>query len=230
MQRIGDHVQIVDEAAAGEALQARRSQLDAAAERLQQEKATLGIGAVVLSSMLRCAATQLQILEVGWSLPLEISAGACRTAFELYVRAKLVEKNPTALRDFYVERVFDEKSLGAAFLRLTGESTQAADLRPIHERISELDQYIARNGLVKPPTASLSQFKLAEEAGLSEEYKSLYNFYSKYTHASSWLVNTKPNDRNGHGYRSILQTMTQVYVGAVEDSVVRTAASIRSAG
>ena len=132
--------------------------------------------------------------------------------------------------DLYVERAYDEKALAAAFLRLTSEHTPTTDRAPIEARVAEIDEYIARNSLAKPATATLSQFKLAEEAGLAEEYKSLYNFYSKYTHASSWLVNAKPEDRNGDGYRNILRTMTQVYVGAVEESVSRTVSSIQGVG
>lgn len=230
MEHIRDHIRHVDESAVQEALQARRAQLERSAEQLLEQRELLGIGAVVLSNILRCAAGQLYILEVGWSLPLEISAGACRTAFELYVRTKLAEANPAALRDFYVERAYDEKSLAAAFLRLTGEHTPASDREPIEARIAEVDGYIARNGLSKPATASASQFKLAKDAGLADEYKSLYNFYSKYTHASSWLVNTKPEDRNGEGYRAILRTMAQVYVGATEAAVTRIAASIHGVG
>ena len=230
MSRIRDHMQFGDDDAARQGLQARRAQLESSAARLLEQRASLGIGAVVLSNILRCAAGQLQILEVGWSLPLEVAAGACRTAFELCIRAKLAEANPVALRDFYVERAYDEKALAAAFLRLTSEHTPTTDRAPIEARVAEIDEYIARNSLAKPSTATLSQFKLAEEAGLAEEYKSLYNFYSKYTHASSWLVNAKPEDRNGDGYRNILRTMTQVYVGAVEKSVSRTVASIQGVG
>lgn len=229
MKRIQDHVRLVDDADVTTALQARRAQLEGAAKDLLQEKPTLGIAAVVLSNVLRCAAGQLHILELAWSLPLEVSAGACRTSFELYIRAKLLEGKPESIRDFYVERAYDEKALAAAFLRLTTEHTPRTDVHPFEERVAELDAYIASNKLSKPPTASMSQFKLAEAAGLEEEYKALYNFYSKYTHASSWLVNTKPEDRNGHGYRNVLQTMTQIYVAAVESAVTRTVAAIRTA-
>lgn len=224
MPRIEDHVQYGDQASVSGRLKDRIAELELLAIALLERKA-LGQGANALSGFVRCAARQLQILEASPALPIEVAAGACRTAFELYVRTKLAEVRPEALLEFWVERIYDEKSLAAAFLRLTHDNTPASDREPMETRILELEAYIERNHLSSPSEESRSVAKLAKAAGLMEEYKALYNFYSKYTHASSWLVNAKEHDRDGAGYRAVLSTMTQVYVSQTVYCVEQLAAS-----
>jgi hypothetical protein len=70
--------------------------------------------------------------------------------------------------------------------RLADEDTDASHLRSIDSRIEEIQRIIAKRKISKPE--SQSTFQLAVAAGAEEEYKSLYGFYSKYTHGSAWLV------------------------------------------
>lgn len=80
---------------------------------------------------------------------------------------------------------------------------------PLNDRISELKNYINKYKLTKPTFKSTVQ--MAELAGVADEYRALYGFYSKYTHGTAWLVNSKDDERDGQGYRNIFLVMTQIY-------------------
>jgi len=163
----------------------------------------------VFPNVLKAMARQINILSACASLPIEVVAGACRTVYEINIRIRLMTQNSELIKEFWIERVFDELSLLEAFKRLANVETSSAVLRPIDLRIWELSQYIQKWQLKKPASESVA--KLAEKVGCLEEYKSLYGFYSKYTHGSAWLVNAKDSERDGEGFRNILIINAQLY-------------------
>lgn len=69
--------------------------------------------------------------------------------------------------------------------------------------------YASKWKLAKPTVES--SFKMAELAGVADEYKALYGFYSKFTHGTAWLVNAKDAERDGEGYRNIFFVRAQFY-------------------
>jgi hypothetical protein len=172
-------------------------------------KTHLQEAARVFPNMLRCIARQLRILGASMDLPIEVAAGACRTVFELNVRTRLMTAHPDRIREFWVERVFEEISLIEAFKRLCDSGTSERTLKALNDRIEELRGYATKWKLVKPSVES--SFKMAELAGEADEYKALYGFYSKYTHGTAWLVNAKDGERDGEGYRTIFLVQTQLY-------------------
>ena len=172
-------------------------------------KTRLEEAARIFPNMLRCIVRQLRILDASEQIPIEAAAAACRTVFELNVRTRLMTAHPDRIKEFWVERVFEEISLLEAFKRLSDPDTSGETLKPVDHRIQELRRYLSKWKLAKPATESL--FKMAELAGVAEEYKALYGFYSKYTHGTAWLVNARDGERDGEGYRTILLVQTQLY-------------------
>lgn len=92
----------------------------------------------VFPNMLRCIARQLRILGASMDLPIEVAAAACRTVFELNLRTRLMTAHPDRVREFWVERVFEEISLIQAFKRLSDSGTSEQTLKPLNDRIEEL--------------------------------------------------------------------------------------------
>lgn len=185
MEPIKDHVIFQDHKAFAEHLKRRIDKFEALADQIRN-RTELEDAARVFPNVLRCIARQLRILETSSSLPIEAAAAACRTVFEVYVRTKLMTEKPELIRSFWVERVFEEISLLDAFKRLADNETQASVLAPINSRIEEIKSYIKKWNLAKPTTEST--FKITKAVGMSEEYKALYGFYSKYTHGSVVLA------------------------------------------
>ena len=161
MPTLEDNMQFGDAEAVSTHLKKRVVELEDLANHLRKQR-TLGERSVVLPNIVQCASRQLQILEASTNLPLEVAAGACRTAFELCVRTLVLEKRPDTIMDFWIERLYDEKSLVSAFQRLTHERTTAEDLEMLSSRIAQLDDYTITHKLKKPITSSM--FKLAEAA------------------------------------------------------------------
>jgi hypothetical protein len=218
VERIEDHVIFEDQKAFAEHLKRRTEKFEDLADQIRN-RTELEDASRVFPNVLRCIARQLRILGASSSLPIEAAAAACRTVFEVYVRTKLMTEKPELIRSFWVERVFEEISLLDAFKRLADNETQASALAPINSRVEEIKNYIKKWNLAKPTTEST--FKFAEAAGMSEEYKALYGFYSKYTHGSAWLVNTQDSERDGEGYRTIFSVQTQLYAEATLESIQR---------
>lgn len=172
---------------------------------------TLGDSCRVLPNLLHCTARQLEILASSMSMPIEVSAGACRTIFEANVWARLVTSNEEKLQDFQTERVFDEISFLEAFKRLAHEDTPPATLTPISDRIEYLLNFAQKRQSTKSKTQTVAE--RSKTASVEAEYRTLYAFYSKYVHASSWLVNTRDEERDGPAYRNILLVQAQRYAG-----------------
>jgi hypothetical protein len=208
MKKISDHVKIGSVEEMQKSLDNSLEDYESFAKVLW-ESHFLEEGARVFPNIIRCINRQLNILKASPDLPLEVAAGACRTVFEVYIRTKLITDQPKLIRDFFIERVFEEISILKSFKRLAHDETPSSVIGVLESRIEEIGNYISKYQLKKPEV--LSSFKLAEAAELEDEYKSLYGFYSKYTHGSAWLVHAKDDERDGDGYRIIFTTQTQLY-------------------
>lgn len=209
MKRLRDEVKLVPLSELPKHLAKKVMEFEKRAGKLWEQLDLLQEGARVFPNILRAIARQLTILSKNTSLPIEVIAGACRTVFEINLRVRLMMLKPELIREFWIERVYEEVSILEAFKRLADVDTNPLVLRPIDDRLSEIRQYILKHRLRRPRVDSI--FKQAEEAGCSDEYKALYGFYSKYTHGTSWLVNSKDVERDGEAYRNIFIVQTQLY-------------------
>lgn len=196
-------------------LQKRRDVFEKKATTIWQST-NIGDACRVFPMLLRCISRQLLILEKSADLPIEVAAGACRVTFETNIRARLVIGDAGALMDFQIERATDELALIKSFLSLQ-EAGGRVETRPLHERSHQIESMLSRRGFDAAAKNS-RVYSNAESVGLGREYRALYGFYSKYVHASGWLVLTTEEDRDGGAYREILQIQTQLYA---EDTLAR---------
>lgn len=207
-KRVRDYVTIGTTEDVSVHLAETRARFEALADSIWN-KTHLQEAARVLPNVLNCIARQLRILESSMTLPIEVAASVCRTVFELNIRTRVMTANPSRIKEFWAERVFEEISLLEAFKRLSDSETPERSLQVVNERVDDLRRYAVKWALTKPTVEST--FKLAELAGAAEEYKALYGFYSKYTHGTAWLVNSKESERDGEAYRTIFHVQTQLY-------------------
>jgi len=172
-------------------------------------KTHLGDACRVLPNMLSCIARQLRILNASMNLPIEVAAGACRTVFELNLRTRFMISHLDYIREFAAERAFEEISITKSFIKLIHEDTPNEFIKPLEERIEEIKRITNKWKMEKPKGKSTKE--LAKDADLVTEYETLYNFYSKYTHGSAWLVNSSNEQRDGEPFRNIFFVKTQIY-------------------
>jgi len=234
--RLGDYIQEGNLADLSAAL---RKQIESLEEKASEiwKQTHLGDACRVFPALLRCTARQLLILDKCHDLPVEVAAGACRTTFETNIRVRLATTDPAYLMKFQLEFVGDEQSLINAFIKLADPSTNSPARATLDKRLQEIEAVLNRRGLVsvnRPPNVSDN----AKSAGVLSEYDSMYRFYSKYVHASGWLVLATDERRDSDDHRKILQVMTQVYAvdtlsrisKAYEQMRVRLASSLSTNG
>jgi hypothetical protein len=187
------------------ALQHQQRLLNEAADKIWKLEKLGGL-CRALPNLLRYTARQLNTLDISQSLPVEVSAGCCRAVFEANVTTRLIVTDPAALKNFEAERLYDEKEFLEIFSKLTDES----DNRKVQliERIHYLEGMAIKHNLPKPKKQTWRD--KAKVVGLEHEYSTLYGFYSKYTHASSWQINASKEARDGD-YRNILVDQCQFY-------------------
>ncbi|MGD9784454.1 MAG: DUF5677 domain-containing protein [Hyphomicrobiaceae bacterium] len=182
------------------------------------QRTDMGEAARVLPGLLRCSARQVDIVDRSGPLPVEVAAGACRTAFETNLRARIVTSDPGRMLQMSIERLSDEKSFLNSQLNLLQRGVTPEDLQPLRDRIAFLEDVQRRRDLadVKPPRV----VDLAREAGRLDDHRTIYGLYSKYVHASGWLICTEPHNRDDPDIRNLFILETQV-------SAVDTLACIR---
>lgn len=174
----------------------------------------LGSGCKVFQAFGESTAAQLDILKELFDGPIEITAGVCRTIFEIYVTLLYCLSTATRLSDYASQAATDEISLYKSVKKLTNESTDEKHLQLIDGRINDIRDWISRNGLnLKPERASISS--MAREVGLGAEYDTLYGIFSKYIHASAWLVLRPRSHTDLPSFRVPMQLHSQLYAGCI---------------
>ena len=150
-----------------------------------------------------------------------MAAGGCRTIYEINIRLRVVLLSDANMKEFQVERVYDEIDFLKSFKGLSNSGPTSPTLVPINERIDELNRFASKHGLKEPSKYTVKE--RARLAGVVTEYENLYGFYSKYVHGSAWLVNASDAERDGDGYRNIFIIQAQKYaldaLGRVSDYV-----------
>ena len=63
------------------------------------------------------------------------------------------------------------------------------------------------------PQKSSSMADLSKKAGVHNEHKALYRLYSKYVHASAWLLFSTKERARANDVRTIFTIKTQFYAG-----------------
>jgi len=198
------------------ALAEREQQLRHSADRLLS-RTELGAASRVLGGIARATARQLAILRSSFDHPIEVSASACRTVFELNVLCRYARLSDAYMDAVITWRASDETALLKGALRLSDGFTPQAE-QVVRDRVTHIEQKLQQYGLNAAPPVSL--FKMAEAACVEEEYKALYGFYSKYVHATGWLVCANDAERDCYEYRQIFLIQSQTYASDTHSRVI----------
>lgn len=142
------------------------------------EKLRLGDASVVLPSMLRCIARQLNTVLYN-NLPVEVQAGACRIVYELRDHASLMAQHPERVSKFLAQRWFNEQEMLKALHELH-------PVEWIQKRLQDVDKQIQTLGLTKQDGDSAR--RRAQLNRREKEHKAHYQLFSLYCHATAMLA------------------------------------------
>lgn len=185
----------------------REQQLLHSAEQLW-DRVDLGAACRILPGIARATARELTILRLSLDHPIEVLASACRMVFELNVLCRYALLNQSHMDAIATWRATDETSLLKGALHHFDSFAPQAE-QVLCARIAEIEQKLQDYGLQAASPVSL--FKMVEAVGVEEEYKALYGFYSKYVHASGWLVCATDGQRDCYEYRQVFIVQSQIY-------------------
>lgn len=208
MPRIKDFMVQMSPEAWSASLVERASQFETRADALWRRD-ELKDGSRVYPAILRCTARQLRILARSADMPIEVAALACRITFETNIRARLSVADHGYLLRFQQEFVGDEVDLLNGWLELAEPDSPNAWRADMHERLAEISAIMERRKLKSLKATSIHDASV--QAGVFKEYRSMYKFYSKYVHASGWLLLASDERRDGEAFRMMLAVMTQYY-------------------
>jgi len=172
----------------------------------------LGDGCRVYPSIAESTATQLDLLGRLFDESIEITANICRTVFEINVVFRYCLLSPQNLENYTAQAATDEISIYKSYKKLADADTDPKILRILDDYIEQIRQKLHRHGKPLKPDR-LSVFQMAKEVGLENEYQTLYGIYSKYVHASAWLVLRKRDHIDLPIFRHQMQWYTQIYAG-----------------
>lgn len=197
-----------------------RASLNTLAERLQSVgrdlvgRLGLDDGCHVFPAIAEATASQLILLARLFEEPIEITAGVCRTVFEIEVTLLFCLSAPERLRDYATQSATDEVSIYKSLKDLANESTNPIDIKMIDDRIEHIRRTLQSHGrLLKPSRTSISQ--MAKEVGLQTDYEALYGIYSKYIHASAWFIVRKREHTDLPVFRVMMQLHAQLYASRI---------------
>jgi hypothetical protein len=192
-------------------LQVFATRLESVASTLYA-RSDLGNGCRAYPRIARSTAEQLLLLRRHLTENIEITAGVCRTVFEINVTCRYCLSSPERLKDFMTQRGTDEISIYKAIKRLPREGDFSQQTDVVDERIKHLRGILQRHNLpLKPDRPSLRG--MAKVVGVESEYDCLYSLYSKYVHASAWFVLGERDQFDLPVFRKLMQVETQVYAG-----------------
>ena len=176
---------------------------------------SLGIRARVVPNICSATARHLKITQLNRQNPIEVMAFACRMTFELNLELRYVMLSDGNLDDFAKRRATEEIDFLNAFCELADSAPQLpnGDRTTIQGRIGELNQLLEKWGDPRPSGTGPQVRAMAVATGVLNEYQRFYRFYSKYVHASSWLVNAPYETLDDEKFRIIFSLQTQLYAG-----------------
>ncbi len=195
------------------ALEQHQDRLRAISRKLTNMPA-LGLKARILANICTATARQLKIIQSNIENPTEVLASACRMTFELNLQLRYVQLAEENLEDFTKRRGTEEIELLNGVLKLSDEQTPPNTRKTLEQRINHIEMQLDKYGGQRPPKRATHVREMADAVGLTDEYLALYGFYSKYVHASSWLVNGPKQHTDDELFRELFVIKSQLYAGS----------------
>jgi hypothetical protein len=155
-------------------------------------------------------ARHLSILRENLEGPIEIAACVVRTVFEINITLRYCCLSAENMEAFIAQAFSDEISLWKSFKKLASGDPPQASVATLNSRIEVIREWLRRQNLpTSPDRRAVSE--MANAVGLKKEYETMYNIYSKYVHASGWLVLRRKEVIDNDNFRSVMQLHTQLY-------------------
>lgn len=209
MHKLGDLVIHGSAEELRKALLALEGSLNEISNKLRARR-DIGNANGVYAGVGRSTADQLALMRENVDGPIEITACVVRTVFEINLALRFCCLSLDNMNAFIAQSVTDEISIYKAIKRLAHEGTPSESLTVIDTHIESLRSKLHRHNLpLKPHRVTTS--KMAEAVGLSSEYDTMYAIYSKYVHASAWLVLREKRTTDAPTFRLPMQANAQLY-------------------
>jgi hypothetical protein len=174
------------------------------------KRTDLGSGCRVYPGIADATARQLELLQCFFEEPIEITANICRTIFEINVVFRYCLSLPQRLDDYMTQAATDEISIYKSIKELNVTDPDPNILATLNTHIDQIRKTVQKHGkTLKPDRPSF--YEMAKEVGLNNEYSALYGTYSKYVHASAWLVLRKREHIDLPVFRFTMQVNAQLY-------------------
>jgi len=164
----------------------------------------------VYAQLADAASRQIILLAKHAEEPIEINANICRTIFEINILFRYCLSSVDRLNAFADQSGTDEISIYKGIRSLQNENTDPKYLEQLEKHIIQIRSILQKhNRNLYPERKSASQ--MAKDVGAEKEYEAFYGFYSKYVHASAWLIIRNREDIDLPLFRSIIYLQAQAY-------------------
>jgi len=145
--------------------------------------------------------------------PIEYNAISARNLFECYLLIAYIIKDPSKAKDFLSQKAYEELEINEGFLSLKTANTSEASIKQIHDRMDYIKELMKNHGLT--PSKSWNVRYLAEQTNNKLEYVAFFKLYSKYIHASSWIVNSHNDEYDNPVFKNIFILQGQHYASCI---------------
>jgi hypothetical protein len=138
-----------------------------------------------LARIAEYASKQIVRLAELHSAGIELHAWTARNVFEAYLICELIVRSPVKAKQFISQKATDELQIYEGLLGLADDPDDPSR-QPIIERSEHIRRTLAKHAM--PEGRPWSVASLAKQTGHGAEYETFFKLYSKYIHASAWLI------------------------------------------
>lgn len=155
-----------------------------------------------------------QIVRVAelYSAGIELHAWTARNLFEAYLICEFILRDEANAKQFVSQKATDELQINEGALGLADDPDDP-NCGPIIKRNEHIRRTLAKHAL--PERRPWPVADLAKRTGHKSEYQAFYKLYSKYVHASAWLIFGKSEEVDTLVYHNIFLMQAQKYAALI---------------
>lgn len=166
---------------------------------------------VLCSNLIKATAEYLVVARSSLESHISVSALATRNIYEINLQLRALLEIEGRQDAWQSEAVLDKRQMleGIMALSQNENSKLSNETHILQSEVLRLTELIVKYNL--PSISSHTQpAKLAKKLGMESEHASMFKFYSKLVHPTSYLVNDF-NDASANEHRVALQIHAQLY-------------------
>lgn len=167
---------------------------------------------IVLNNIVVKLIEYLEVYKICIEYNVEILGFITRNLFELNLVTRFILRDDKNLKTFISELLTDRKDICEGFMGLS-ENRANNSYAILINQVREIEKKANEKGYeLKKPT---KVFKMAKDVEVLDEYNIFYKFFSKYSHATSFVINADPSEKYSIEYRNILIIQAGKYAGDI---------------